>query len=101
MLPELNDEIYREDDGRTHPAYVYSRSNLGSAQYGSIPDQEDMFVGFSLAQTLQAVLAPGTNWQINERVRWEGREYIVSQVALRKDIDGDAHHMTLTFQIPD
>lgn len=101
MLPPLNDEIIRQQDGTTYPAYVYSRSGLGTAEYGAVEGQPDVFAGFTLTETLQAIVAPGTSWQINDSVEWDGAPYVVSQVAHRKDMDGEPHHTTVTFQQPE
>lgn len=98
MHVELNDTITR--DGEEYPAYVYSTSSAGEAlEYTDIGTGYPRFVGFSLVETVRAIVNPGTSWQVNDEIVWDGRQYYVSYIARRKDLDGMDHHTTLTLQI--
>lgn len=102
MLPDLNDEITRVVSGESFPAYVFSTSSAGEALWGDTgSNSPDVFVGFSLATTLRAIVEPGTRWRVNDEATWDGDTYIVSGVALRRTAGGEDHHITLTLERPD
>lgn len=93
---ELGDVIVR--DNTEYPAYVFSTSSAGDAMDYTAPGGQPLFVGFSMAETLRAIVEPGNSWLVNDQVTWSGRSYYVSYVANRRDIDGTDHHVTLTLQ---
>lgn len=101
MLPELHDEITRVISGETIPAYVFTRQSAGEALWGDTgSNSPDVFVGFSLATTLHAIVEPDAYLAVNDDVIWDGGDYIVSSVARRRTIDGEDHHITVTLDRP-
>lgn len=102
MLPDMNDEITRVVSGLTYPAYVYT-GTAGGTELNYDPDgQAPIFVGYSPGKTVYAIMEPdGPAWQRNDEAIWDGSTYIVSGVAVRRDLEGADHHVTITLQIPD
>lgn len=101
MIPHLADSIRHIARGTDHPAYVFTRQSAGEALWGDTgSNSPDVFVGFSLATTLHAIVEADADFAVNDDVRWDGADYIVSSVARRRTIDGEDHHITVTLDRP-
>lgn len=89
----LRDKVTRQHDG------AEVRAQVGSRSMASARSETDLGpIYWDLSEQLAALVDPKKGpWSIGDKLEWRGRQYVVTQVAIRRRGARD-HHYTLTIE---